>query len=100
MLILGMDTLRDADLGYARTFLRQAGGHPRPGARQGRQDRHQRRRAQPGGPGDAGAEARGRVWVSTRRSPTSRATTCARRTCSRARSPPTPTWGPSASPPP
>ncbi|MFC7505272.1 acyclic terpene utilization AtuA family protein, partial [Nocardioides sp. GCM10030258] len=23
MLILGMDTLRDADLGYARTFVRQ-----------------------------------------------------------------------------
>ena len=36
MLILGKDPMRDASLGYARTFVAPARGLPRPGARAGR----------------------------------------------------------------
>ena len=50
MLILGRDRLKDPSLGYAKTFLRQLETGLGAGARPGRHDRHQRRRAQPGRP--------------------------------------------------
>ena len=47
MLILGKDTMKDASLGYARTFVTPGRGLPRPGPGEGREDRQQRRRPQP-----------------------------------------------------
>ena len=48
MLILGRDRLKDPGRGYAKTFLRAAGGVPRARPRAGRADRRQRRRPEPG----------------------------------------------------
>ena len=53
-----------------------ARGVPRPGARQGRADRRQRGRAEPGGPGRRGARAGRAARPRAPTSPTSRATTC------------------------
>ncbi len=55
MLILGRDTMKDASLGYARTFVRQVEDCLGLALEQRRADRQQRRRAQPGRPGRQGA---------------------------------------------
>ena len=47
MLIPAWDTMKDAPLGYAKTFVRQLEGLPRPRPRARRQDRQQRRRFNP-----------------------------------------------------
>ena len=58
MLILGRDRQRDPALGYAKTFLRQMTDTLGSRARPRREDRDQRRRAQPGRAGPASALAR------------------------------------------
>ena len=58
MLILGKDRIKDPATGYAKTFLRQMEESPRAGRRARRQDRHQRRWAQPGRAGRPPAPAR------------------------------------------
>ena len=54
MLILGRDRLKDPSLGYARTFLRQVEDCLGLALERGVQDRHQRRRPQPGRAGRRG----------------------------------------------
>ena len=101
MLILGRDRLKDPSLGYAKTFLRQLEPIARHRARPGRQDRHQRRRPQPGRAGRGGPRARRQPRPGRRASRTSRATTCARAPPSSgwaSRWPPTPTSARGASP--
>ena len=117
MLILGKDT-HEGPVARLRAHVRPAGrGLPRPRARAGREDRQQRRRAQPGRPRRPAARGRRRGSASTRRSRTSRATTCraarsVRRRADRQRLPrrlrhrrrahaPAPTsWSPAGSPTP
>ena len=48
MLILGRDRLKDPNLGYAKTFLRHLEANLGTALEQGRQDRRERGRAQPG----------------------------------------------------
>ena len=99
MLILGRDRLKDAALGYAKTFLRQLEDCLGDGARARRAGSSQRRRPQPGRAGRRGPRARRPARPRRRGRRTSRATTCARGPASSAsasRSPPTPTsarWG-------
>ena len=81
MLILARDRAKYPDRGYAKTFLTPARGLPGHRARQGRADRRQRRRAQPGGLAAAVRALADRLGL-TPRSPTSRATTCVARAAS------------------
>ena len=76
MLILGRDRAKDPARGYARTFLAQMEECLRPGARPGRADRRQRRRAEPGRAGRRAARAGRPARRCRRPSRTWRATTC------------------------
>ena len=101
MLILGKDQLKDPTLGYARTFVRQVEDCLGARAGEGRADRRQRRRPQPGRAGREAARGRRRAGpraedrLGRRRQP---GPARGRARLRRARSPPTPTSARSASP--
>ena len=79
MLILGKDTMKDPSLGYARTFVRQVEDCLGLALERGVRIVSQRRRPQPRRPRRPAPRGRAAASASTRRSPTSRATTCAPR---------------------